>query len=126
MVIAMPIIVLEMVPLIFQGVERLIFDAPPCSPTPHELIDRTFIDAQVGAPTAVLDGVLVPLPALQEVDPQVGMGGIERHITAKAKPVAQTRLGGIPIVVSDASGLLGRRHLGEQGSMVAFFNAQNS
>src|SRR3989449_9503646 len=25
------IIVLEMVPLVFQGVERLMFDAPPCS-----------------------------------------------------------------------------------------------
>ena len=53
------------------------------------------------------------------------MGGIERHVTDKAKPVAQTRLGGISIVVSDASGLLGRRHLCEQDSMVAFFNAQN-
>ena len=67
MLIAMTIIVLEMVTLVFQCVERLIFDAPPCSPTPHELIDRAFIDAQVGDPTEVLDCVLAPLPALQEV-----------------------------------------------------------
>src|SRR5256885_7975396 len=102
---------------VFQGVERLMFEAPPRSPTPHELIDRAFMDAQVGAPTAVLDFVLVPLPALQEVDPQVGMGYMERHVTDKAQPVVQTRLGGVPIVRSDASGLRGRRHLLAQGGM---------
>src|SRR5678815_4620124 len=115
MLIAMTIIVLEMVPLVFQGVECLIFDAPPCSSTPHELIDCAFIDAQVSDPTEVLDCVLVPLPALQEVDPQVGMGCIERHVTDKPKPVAQTCPGGVAIVMRDASGLLGRRHLLKQG-----------
>ena len=53
------------------------------------------------------------------------MGGIERPITDKAKSVAQTRLGGVPIVIRDAAGLLGYCHLLEQASMVACFDAQN-
>ena len=55
MLIPMPKIVFEMVALVFQRVERLIFNAPPRSPTPHELIDRAFIDAQVSDPTEMLD-----------------------------------------------------------------------
>ena len=62
-------IVLEVVALVFQRVERLIFNAPPRSSAPHELIHRAFIDPQVGDPTKVLDLVLNLLPTLQEVDP---------------------------------------------------------
>ena len=94
----------------------------PRAPAPHELRHRAFIDPQVSDPTAVLDVVLVPL---QAVGPQVGLGGLEWHVTDKPKPVAQTRLGVVPIILRDASGLLGRRHLLEHGGMVAFFDAEN-
>ena len=43
----MAIIVLELVPLVFQRIKRLIFDFPPGSSAPHELIHRAFIHAQL-------------------------------------------------------------------------------
>jgi hypothetical protein len=121
----MTIIVLAMVPLVFQGVERLIFHAPPRSPTPHELIDRAFLDAEVGDPAQVLDLVPVPLPALQEVDPKVHIGLIERQIIDKPTQMAQPCLGVISIVIRDASSVLGRRDVLEQGRMVPFFDTKN-
>ena len=53
------------------------------------------------------------------------IGLIERHITAKPKPMAQTCLGVIPIIIGDAPRLLGRRYVFEQSSMVPFFDAQD-
>ena len=94
-------------------VERLIFDAPSRPPAPHQPIDGAFIDAQIGDPTKVLDRVCgrIPLPTLQEVDPQIGIGCIERHITDKAKPMGETRVLVLTIVVGHSPGLLSRRHL---------------
>src|SRR5215471_3078613 len=101
MLVAMTIIVLEVIALVFQRVERLIFDAPPRSSASHELIHRAFVDTQVGDPTKVLDLVLglVPLPALQKVDPEVSMRFIERHVTDKTKPLVDTRLRVVAIVI---------------------------
>src|SRR2546429_7181516 len=118
MLIPMAIIVLEVVALIFQRIECLIFDAPPRSPAPHELIPGAFIDAQVGDPAKVLDRVPVSLPTLQEVDPQIGMRFIERHVTDKAKPVAQTRLAVLPIAIPDAARSPGRRPALQPAAMV--------
>ena len=72
MLIAMAEIVLEMIALIFQRIERLIFDAP-ASPRPlHEAVNRAFVDTQIGHPTEMLDFAFGGrLPALDEVDPQV-------------------------------------------------------
>src|SRR5687767_6229134 len=127
MVIAMTKVVLEVIALVFQRVERLIFNAPPCAPTPHELINRALIDAQVGNPTKVLDRVLglVPLPALQKVDPQVGIGFIERHGTNKAKAMMETRPCIVSIVIGDSPSPLSRRHVLKQVGMVAFFDTEN-
>src|SRR5713101_7197529 len=125
MLIAMTKIMLEVVALVFQRIERLILDAAPRSPAPHELIHGAFGHAEVGDPAKVLNLVPVPLPALQEVDPEVHIGLIERHITDKPKPMAQTCLGVIPIIIGDAPSLLGRRYMLEQGSMVPYFDTQN-
>ena len=118
-------IVLEVVALVFQRIERLIFNAPPRSTTPHDLIHRAFIDPQVGDPTEMLHLVAVPLPTLQEVDPQIGIGLIERQVTDKAKPMAQTRFGIIAIIIGHAPRLLRRRDLLEQVGMVPFFDTQD-
>ena len=48
---------------------------------------------------------------------------IERHVTDKAKPVTQTRIGVVPVVIGDTSRLLSRLHLLEQIGMVAFFGS---
>ena len=71
-----------------QRIERLMLDAPPRSPAPHELLHGAFGHAEVGDPAQVLNLVPVPLPALQAVDPEVSMGRIERPITDKPTPMA--------------------------------------
>ena len=59
---------LAVLALIFQRVERCIFDAPPRSRPLHEAVHGALIDAQVGDPTAMLDFALHRLPALDAVD----------------------------------------------------------
>jgi hypothetical protein len=81
------------------------------------------MDAQVGDPAKVLALAITSFPALQEVDPQIGMGYIERHVTDKAKPMVETRRGVSPVVIGDVSCALGCRHGREQISMVACFDA---
>jgi len=44
-------IVLEVIALVFQRVERLIFNAPAGSRPLHDAVDRALVDAQVGDPT---------------------------------------------------------------------------
>jgi hypothetical protein len=45
MLLAMPIVVLKVIALVFQRVEDLIFDLPPGSSPPHELIHVTLAHA---------------------------------------------------------------------------------
>src|SRR5918912_390712 len=52
---AMAIIVFKMVALIFQCIERLIFDLPPSAAPAHEAIDIALTHSDVGHPTEVLD-----------------------------------------------------------------------
>ena len=74
--------VLEMIALIFQRIERLICEAP-ASPCPlHEPIQRAFVDPSIGDPAKMVDcPVSRRLPALDAIDPQPRIGGIERHMT---------------------------------------------
>ena len=96
-------IVLKLATLVFQGIERLIFNAPAGATTPHDLVHRAFGHPQVGHPTEMLHLVAVPLPALQKVHPNVGIGLIERQVTGKAKAMAQPALGLIAIIISARS-----------------------
>src|SRR5919202_1705982 len=65
MLIAVSKVVLEMVALIFQGIERLIFDAPACSTTLHKTMNRALVDPQIGDPTEVLDLAFECFPTLK-------------------------------------------------------------
>ena len=120
---AMAIIVLEVIALVCQRLAWLIFHTPPRSSAPHALRHGALGEGQVGDPTAVVDLALDGFPALQEGAPQIGMGGIERHVTEKAKPVVETRRGIVPVVRGDASGALGCRDMREQRGMIACFDA---
>ena len=64
----MAIIVLEVVALVFQRIECLIFNAPPRSPASHDLINGPLVHTQIGDPTKVLDLASDSFPALQKVD----------------------------------------------------------
>jgi hypothetical protein len=70
-------IVLEVIALILERIECFIFDAPTRPRPLHEPIHCTFVDTQIGHPTEMLDFPFGGrLPALDEVDPKVGIGGI--------------------------------------------------
>src|SRR5215475_10386617 len=125
MAIAMPIVMLEVIALVFERIDRLIFDPPPRSPASHNLIHRAFGHAEVGDPTEVLDLAMDGFPALQKVDPEVGIGCIEWYVTHKTKVLVHTSLRVLSIIRGDTSGLLRCRHLLEQEGMVTFFDTQN-
>jgi hypothetical protein len=111
-------IVLKLVALVFQGIERFIFNPPAGPTTPHDLINRAFAQAKVRHPTEMLHLVTVPLPTLQKVDPHIGVGLIERQVTGKAKAMAQPALGILAIIRAHLAHLLRRRDLREQIPMV--------
>src|SRR5882724_4051170 len=83
----LPVVVLEVVALIFERIERLIFDLPPCPPTTHEGIDSTLGHPQIGHPTEVLHVVAADLPILDKIDQQLRVRGIEGNLIDKAKPM---------------------------------------
>src|SRR6266436_4024694 len=85
MLLSMIVIVVEVVPLVFQGIERLIFNFPPCSPPSHQLVDVVLRHSKVRYPAEMLDFVLAHLPVLNEIHSHVGARLIEWHVIDKAK-----------------------------------------
>src|SRR5215831_16694061 len=124
MLVAVAEIVLEVVALIFQCIERLVFDAPTGSGPLHEPVNRALVQPQVGDPAEVLGFAFGRFPALYEVDAQCGVGGIEGPITDKAKAMVDALFGVVTLVIGDAASLLGLCDLLEQKRMVTFFDAQ--
>src|SRR5262247_630302 len=90
MLLAMPIVVFKIIPLVFQRIERFVFDLPPGSSSPHEVKDVTLAHAQVRHPTEVLDLGIADLPVLEEIDPHVDVRSIEWHIIDKPKAMDHT------------------------------------
>ena len=64
MLLAMPIVVLEIIPLVFQRIKRFVFDLPPGAASPHKVKDIAPAHAQVRHPTEVLDLGSTDLPVL--------------------------------------------------------------
>jgi hypothetical protein len=119
-------IVFEMIALVFQRIERLIFDAPARPCPPHELIHGAFVDAQICHPTEMLDFAFGSrLPALDEIDPQLLIGGIERHVTDKTKSMVNFGFVIFTILISRSTSSLGLRHWLEQKRMIPFFDPQH-
>src|SRR6267378_5231366 len=121
----MSVVVLKVVALVFQCVERLIFDLPARPPTSHELVDVAPIDPQVRHPTEVLHLGLAHLPVLDEIDPHVLSRAIEWHIVDKAKPMHQTGGAIMPLIIADSTRFVGRLHLLEQIGMIPFFDPED-
>src|SRR2546426_4525110 len=102
MLLTMAVVVLKVVALIFQRIERFIFNLPPRPATAHELIDVTPAYPQVRHPTEVLHLVLADLPILDDIDPHVRSRCIERHVIDKPKPMYHTRSAVMPLIIGDA------------------------
>src|SRR4051794_35421505 len=125
MLLTMPIVMFEVVALIFQRIERFIFNLPSCPATAHEVIDVPLVYPQVCHPTAVLHLGLADLPILDEMAPHVRSRCIQRHVIDKPKPMPHTRSAVSPLIISDAPSVLGRLYLLEQIGMITFFDAED-
>src|SRR2546425_12796605 len=121
----MAVVVLKVVALIFQRIERLIFNLPPRPATAHEFIDVPRTHPYIRHPTEVLDRILANLPVLYEVDPDVGSRGIKRHGIDKAKPMLDTCGTVMPCIRGQAPGFLSGLSLCEERGMIAFFDPEH-
>src|SRR5262245_32077577 len=117
----MAIVVFKMVALVFQRIERLIFNLPPGSPSPHEVKDSALTHPQVRYPTKMLDFVRTTLPVLDKVAPHIRVRGVERHVIDKAKAMAKTCSTVVAFIVEHTPRVLRRLHLLEQKGMIACF-----
>src|SRR5687767_12219757 len=105
-------IVLEMIALILQRIEGLIFNAPARPRPLHEAVNRAFVDTQIGHPTEMLDFAFGGrLPALDEIDPKLWIGGIERHITGKTKPMVNPTFVVFTLIIGHTTGSFSLGHL---------------
>src|SRR5450759_644199 len=83
---------LQVISLVFQGVERLILDLPAGSSPTHDVPDNLQNQEKVGDPTEMLDlPIGVDLPVFQHVDQLVGVGLVERHPIAEPKMMQNAR-----------------------------------
>jgi len=94
-------------------------------PPPHELIPVALAHAYIGHPPEVLNLLLTDLPVLDAIDLHGRVGGIEGHLMEKAQAVDY--LGGtiVPLIIRDASSLLGGLALLEHLAMLTLFHPQD-
>src|SRR5215467_949477 len=110
----MAVVVLKVIALIFQRVERLIFDLPPRSAPAHEGIHIACTYPYVCHPTEVLHLLSTHFPVLDEIDPDVGLRGIEWYVVAKPKAMHEPRSAIVSLIQGDAAGMFGQLGLLEQ------------
>jgi len=117
-------IMLKMIPLIFQGIERFILDSPASPTATHQLIRIFLGDGEISNPTEMLclfAGLYLPI--LQKVDAYIGIGRVEWRIINEAKPMDD------PFFFNfKAGGLTGLIFLSDkfkQIGMVTWFHADN-
>ena len=121
----MAVVVLKVITLIFQRVERLIFDLPPRPATAHEGIHVAGTHPQVRHPTEVLHLRIAYFPVLEEVDPYVRVRSIAWPVMDKAKPMTDACGAIVPLIKSHAPIVLGSLHLVEHIGAIAFFASKD-
>src|SRR2546422_11778458 len=102
----MPIIVFEVIALIFQRIERFIFTLPSGSAASHEVIDVARAHPQVRHPTEVLDAVSPHFPVLDEIDTYGRVRLIERHVIDNTKTMNQNGSAVVSLVRGHAPAVL--------------------
>ena len=65
----MPKVVLKLISLILEGVERLVFHFPACPSPTHQGVDLVLGDSEVGDPTEMAGFAAPDLPIFQKIDP---------------------------------------------------------
>ena len=78
----MAVVVLELVALVFQRIERLVLDPPTTPPATNQPLHCGSADRQIRHPTETLGDTAVStkLSMIDEVHQQVSMARVERHL----------------------------------------------
>ena len=99
MLLAQSVIMLQVVSLVFQGVEGFVFDLPPGTAGSHDLPGVFRGDGQIGDPTEPGHPIIfVDLPVFKEVDQEILAGPIERRLVDKAEKMQLVRIVGIHLL----------------------------
>src|SRR5215471_4069074 len=125
MLLAMAVVVLKVIALIFQRVERLMFDLPPRSAPAHEGIHVACTYPYVCHPTEVLHLLIAHFPVLDEIDSDVRLRGIEWYVVDKAKAMHEPSSAIVPLIQGDTARLFGPLYQLEQIGMITFFDPQD-
>ena len=108
-------VVLEVVSLVLERVERLVLDLPSGAAAPHDVVDVILRDGEVGYPTEMLGLLSALFPVFQEVDEEVFVRFIERDTVGEAEEMMDARIFFIRKIVLDRlSGLHGGIHAGKE------------
>src|SRR5262245_24783912 len=121
----MAIVVLKVIALIFQRVERLIFDLPPRSAPAHEGLHVACTYPYVCHPAEVLHLLIAHFPVLDKIDPYVRLRGIKWDVMDKAKAMHELSSAIVPFIRGDAARLFGHLYLLEHIAMIPFFDTQD-
>jgi len=124
MLLAMPIMVLQVVALLFQRLAGLVCDLPPSAPASHERIHVALTHAEVGHPAPVLDLGRTPLPILDAIDAEVGGRGIERQGIDKAKAMDESYGAVVALIMAHPAGVFCGLALLAQRGLLPFFDTQ--
>jgi hypothetical protein len=120
------VVVLEVVALVFQGVEGLIFDLPPGAARPHDATNIGLGDGNVGDPGEPDLFIASHLPVFEEVDPDVLVGCIDGdsvHPVKVVKSIAVMRILEDEIITCPP--LASLIELSEEMNVVALLDAEN-
>jgi len=93
MLFAQAKVMFEVVPLIFQGVEHLVFDSPTGPTGTHNLVHVVDGEGKIGNPTeSGFFPLAVELPVLKDIDQKTPIGFIERDPIDEAEGMGDPRL----------------------------------
>lgn len=101
-----PIVVFEVVALVFEGVDGFILHFPTGAPSSHDLIGVAAGDLKIGDPREIFAVIILPLPVFEDVDANILIGLVEGNIMEEPKEMVDARIflvghfmfGGFPFV----------------------------
>jgi hypothetical protein len=125
MLLAMAVMVFNVVALVVEGLQRVMFNLPARSSTAHEAIHVAFAHAHVRDPTARLDCVSAHLPGRDDMNPHLRVRCIEGHVIDQATPLDKTRAVVVPRSLAHASGVRCGLPPREQIGVSTFFAPEN-
>ena len=122
----MPVMVLDVVAVIVQGMQRLMGNLPAGSSTPRAVKDVTLVHASVRHPTAGVHLGIAQLPGLEAMGPHVRRRFMKWHVMDPPTPLHHTRDTVMSCLSGDASGVRRPLHWVAQQGVIAVLDPEKS